>query len=74
MWKVEESKEVQKLPWMNLIENLNLKGYSFSKRMYGPTMLTDKKLCCVENWKWGIAFSKKVAQKIAEKSKNCEIS
>ena len=51
MWKLEGgSKEVQKLLYMNPIENLKLKDYSFFRRMYG-TMLEVKELVCVENWK-----------------------
>ena len=64
-------KEVQKLLYMNPIENLKLKDYSFFRRIYG-TMLEAKELVCVENWKWGTSSSKKVAQNIAEKMKNCE--
>ena len=45
------SKEVQILPCMNPIENLNLNGCSFNKRMYGPTMLKEKELSCVKTWK-----------------------
>ena len=52
MWKsVDGSKEVQILPFLNPIENLNLKGSSFTKRIYGPTMLKEKELICVEKWK-----------------------
>ena len=51
MWKLEGgSKEVQKLLYMNPIENLKLKDYSFFRRIYG-TMLKAKELVCVENWK-----------------------
>ena len=51
MWKLEGgSKEVQKLLYMNPIENLKLKDYSFFRRIYG-TMLEAKELVCVENWK-----------------------
>ena len=72
MWKLEGgSKEVQKLLYMNPIENLKLKDYSFFRRIY-RTMLKEKELVCVENWKWGTSSSKKVAQKIAKKLKNCE--
>ena len=72
MWKLEGgSKEVQKLLYMNPIENLKLKDYSFFRRKNG-TRLKAKELVCVENWKWGTSSSKKVAQKIAEKLKNCE--
>ena len=72
MWKLEGgSKEVQKLLYMNPMENLKLKDYSFFTRIYG-TMLKAKELVCVENWKWGTSSSKKVAQKIAKKLKNCE--
>ena len=72
MWKLEGgSKEVQKLLYMNPIENLKLKDYSFFRRIYG-TMLKAKELVCVENWKWRTSSSKKVAQKIAKKLKNCE--
>ena len=72
MWKLEGgSKEVQKLLYMNPMENLKLKDYSFFRRIYG-TMLKAKELVCVENWKWGTSSSKKVAQKIAKKLKNCE--
>ena len=72
MWKLEGgSKEVQKLLYMNPIENLKLKDYSFFRRIYG-TMLEAKELVCVENWNWGTSSSKKVAQKIAKKLKNCE--
>ena len=72
MWKLEGgSKEVQKLLYMSPIENLKLKDYSFFRRIYG-TMLEAKELVCVENWKWGTSSSKKVAQKIAKKLKNCE--
>ena len=31
-----------------LYENLNLKGYSFIKRIYGQTMLIEQELICVE--------------------------
>ena len=42
MWKLEGgSKEVQKLLYMNPIENLKLKDYSFFRRIYG-TMLKAK--------------------------------
>ena len=45
MWKLESgSKEVQKLLYMNPIENLKLKDYSFFRRTYG-TMLKAKELC-----------------------------
>ena len=72
MWKLEGgSKEVQKLLYMNPTENLKLKDYSFFRWIYG-TMLKAKELVCVENWKWGTSSSKKVAQKIAKKLKNCE--
>ena len=72
MWKLEGgSREVQKLLYMNPIENLKLKDYSFFRRIHG-TMLKAKELVCVENWKWGTSSSKKVAQKIARKLKNCE--
>ena len=51
MWKLEGgSKEVQKLLYMNPIENLKLKDYRFFRRIYG-TMLKAKELVCVENWK-----------------------
>ena len=51
MWKLEGgSKEVQKLLYMNPIENLKLKDYSFFRRIYG-TMLEAKELVGVENWK-----------------------
>ena len=51
MWKLEGgSKEVQKLLYMNPIENLKLKDYSFFRRIYG-TMHKAKELVCVENWK-----------------------
>ena len=51
MWKLEGgSKEVQKLLYMNPIENLKLKDYSIFRRIYG-TMLKAKELVCVENWK-----------------------
>ena len=51
MWKSEGgSKEVQKLLFMNPIENLKLKDYSFFRRING-TMLEAKELVCVENWK-----------------------
>ena len=51
MWKLESgSKEVQKLLYMNPIENLKLKGYSFFRRING-TRLEAKELVCVENWK-----------------------
>ena len=51
MWKLEGgSKEVQKLLYMNPIENLKLKDYSFFRRTY-RTMLKEKELVCVENWK-----------------------
>ena len=51
MWKLQGgSKEVQKLLYMNPIENLKLKDYSFFRRIYG-TMLEAKELVCVENWK-----------------------
>ena len=51
MWKLEGgSKEVQKLLYMNPIENLKLKDYSFFRRIHG-TMLKAKELVCVENWK-----------------------
>ena len=51
MWKLEGgSKEFQKLLYMNSIENLKLKYYSFFRRIYG-TMLKAKELVCVENWK-----------------------
>ena len=44
MWKLEGgSKEVQKLLYMNPIENLKLKDYSFFRRIYG-TMLKAKEL------------------------------
>ena len=47
MWKLEgRSKEVQKLLYMNPIENLKLKDYSFFRRIYG-TMLEAKELVCV---------------------------
>ena len=72
MWKLEGgSKEVQKLLYMNPIENLKLKDYSFFRRIYG-TMLEAKESVCVGNWKRGTSASKKVAQKIAKKLKNCE--
>ena len=64
------SKEVQKSPFMNPVENLNLKGYSFIKRIYGLAMLIEKELFSVKNWKGGISSSKKVGQKIAKKFKN----
>ena len=52
MWKLEDgNKEVRKLPCMNRIENLNLKVHSFIKRIHGATVLTEKELICVENWK-----------------------
>ena len=51
MWKLEGgSKEVQKLLYMNPIENLKLRDYSFFRRIHG-TMLKAKELVCVENWK-----------------------
>ena len=51
MWKLEGgSKEVQKLLYMNPIENLKLKDYNSIRRIYG-TMLKAKELVCVENWK-----------------------
>ena len=51
MWKLEGgSKEVQKLLYMNPIENLKLKDCSFFRRIY-RTMLKEKELVCVENWK-----------------------
>ena len=65
------SKEFQKLLYMNAIENLKLKDYSFFRRIF-RTMLKKKELVCVENWKWGTSSSTKVAQKIAKKLKNCE--
>ena len=50
MWKLEGgSKEVQKLFYMNPIENLKLRDYSFFRRIHG-TMLKAKELVCVENW------------------------
>ena len=49
MWKLEGgSKEVQKLLYMNPIENLKLKDYSFFRRYHG-TMIKAKELVCVEN-------------------------
>ena len=63
MWKLEDgSREVQKSPFLKPIENLNLKGCSFIKRIHGPTMLKEKEYICVESWKWGVSSSKKVAQ------------
>ena len=59
--------EVQKLLHMNPVENSNLQGLSFIKRICGPTMLTGKELICVENLKLGISSPKKVAHKIAKK-------
>ena len=51
VWKLEGgSKEVQKLLYMNPIENLKLKDYRFFRRIYG-TMLKAKESVCVENWK-----------------------
>ena len=51
MWKLQgESKEVQKLLYMNPIENLKLRDYSFFRRIH-ETMLKAKELVCVENWK-----------------------
>ena len=51
MWKLEGgSKEVQKLLYMNPIENLKLKDYRFFRRING-TMLEAKESVCVENWK-----------------------
>ena len=51
MWKLEGgSKEVQKLLYMNPIENLKLRDYSFFRRIHG-TMLKAKELVCVETWK-----------------------
>ena len=75
MWKLEGgSKEVQKLLYMNPIENLKLKDYSFFRRIYG-TMLEAKELGCVENWKWGTSSSKKSrtkdCQEIEELRRRC---
>ena len=65
MWKSEGgSKAVQKSPCMRLIEKLKLKDYSFIRRICGVTMLKEKDLVCVENWKRWISSSKKVAQKL----------
>ena len=43
MWRRGNgNKEVQKQPYMRLIENLNLNDYSFIKRVYGLTMLKER--------------------------------
>ena len=50
MWKLEDgNKEVQKSTQMNPVENLNLKGCSFSKPIYGATTLKGTELICVED-------------------------
>ena len=40
--------EIQKSSCMRLVENLNLKGCSFIKRIYGPAMLKEKEKLCGE--------------------------
>ena len=65
--EVDNNSKMFKIFWVNP------KGLSFNKRISGQRMLTGKELICVVSWKWGISSSKKYAQKITEKSKNCEV-
>ena len=74
MWKSESgSREIQKLPYKNLIENFSFRDYSFIRQTYGLTMFIEKELHCVEHWKRRRSSSKKVAQSIAKKLQNYEV-
>ena len=73
-WRSENgSKGIQKLPYTNLIENSNVRDYSFVRRIHGQTMLTEKVLYYVENWKGGIISSKKIAQNIVGRLQNYKV-
>ena len=66
------NRENQNSPNVRLVNNMNLKGGNYSRRVNGLIKLKETGLICVENWSDETDFIVKVMSKQTKRSKNYE--